>query len=48
MKRKGIEAHSVEHPTTSRAINALIEDEEQNGKQKRTKRKKQEAGTLSN
>ena len=30
-------AQGVKHPTASRAIDALIGDEEQNGKQKRTK-----------
>ena len=35
--RKGIEATRAKHPTQSRATNALIGDEEQNGKQKRTK-----------
>ena len=39
-KGKGIEAQRVEPPTPSRAIDALIGDEEQNGKQKRTKREK--------
>ena len=38
-ERKGIEALRVKYPTPSRAINALIGDEEQNGKQKRIKRK---------
>ena len=37
-KRKGIEAPRVKNPTQYRAINALIGDEYQNGKQKRTKR----------
>ena len=36
-KRKGIEAHRVKNPTPSQATDALIGDEEQNGKQKRTK-----------
>ena len=40
-KRKGIEAQMVYHPTQSRAIDAIIRDEEQNGRQKREKRKKQ-------
>ena len=31
-KRKGIEAQNVKHPTSSRAIDALIGDEDQNGK----------------
>ena len=39
-KRKGIEAHRVKLPTPSQATDALTGDEEQNGKQKRTKRKK--------
>ena len=43
-KRKGIEAQRVKHPTLSHATDALTGDEEQNGKQKRTKRKKQGAG----
>ena len=43
-KRKGIEALRVRHQTPSRATDALIGDEEKNGKQKRTKRKKQGAG----
>ena len=42
-KRKGIEAQMVKPPTPSRAIDAII-DVEQNGKQKRTKRKKQGVG----
>ena len=45
-KRKGIEARKVKHPTPSRATDALIGYAEQNGKQKRTKRKKQGAGPL--
>ena len=40
-KRKRIEAHRVKRPTPSQATNALTGDEEQNGKQKRAKRKKQ-------
>ena len=32
--RKGIEAHWVKHPTPSEATDALIGDEEQNGRQK--------------
>ena len=40
-ERKGIEALRTKHPTTSRAIDALIEEEEQNVKQKRTKGKEQ-------
>ena len=43
-KRKGIEAHRVRHPTPSQATDALIGDEEQNGKRKRTKRKKRGVG----
>ena len=43
-ERKGIDALRVKHPTPSRAIDALTGEEEQNGKQKRTKRKKQGAG----
>ena len=31
-KRKGVEAQRVKHPTLSRANNALIGKEEQNGK----------------
>ena len=34
----------MKYPTPSQAIDALIGEEEQNGKQKRTKRKKQGAG----
>ena len=41
--RKGIEAHRVKHPIPSQVIDALTGDEEQNGKQKKTKRKKQGA-----
>ena len=37
-KRKGIEAQRVKHPTPSQATDALTGEEEQNGKQKRTKR----------
>ena len=37
-KRKGIEAEMVKHPAPSRATDALIGDEEQKLKQKRTKR----------
>ena len=37
-KRKGIKALRVKHPTPSREIDALIGEEEQNGKEKRTKR----------
>ena len=40
-KRKGIEAQRGKRPTPSRA---LMGEEEQNGKRKRTKRKKQGAG----
>ena len=43
-KRKGIAAERGKHPTPSRAIDALIGDEEQNGKQKKTKGKKQGVG----
>ena len=43
-KKKGIEAHRVKHPTPSQATDVLTDvlawEEEQNGKQKRTKRKK--------
>ena len=38
-KRKGIEAQRVRHPTPCQATDALTGDEEQNGKQKRTKKK---------
>ena len=38
-ERKGIEALRVKHPTPSRATDALIGDEKQNRKRKRTKRK---------
>ena len=44
-KREGNEAQRAEHPTPSRATDALTGDEEQNGKQKITNRKKQGAGT---
>ena len=44
-ERKGIEAQRVEHPTSSRATDALTGDEEQNEKQKKTERKKQGLGT---
>ena len=40
-KRKGIEALRVKHPTPSQAIDAIIREEEQNGKQ--DNKKKQEA-----
>ena len=40
-----IEAQRVKLPTPSQATDALIGDEEQNGKQKRTKRKKQGTGS---
>ena len=43
-KRKGIEAQTVKHSTPSLPTDALIGNEEQNEKQKRTKRKKQEVG----
>ena len=43
-KRKRIEVLRVGHPTPSRAIDALIGYEEQSGKQKRIKRRKQGAG----
>ena len=46
-KRKGIGAQRVKHPTQFRATDALIGDEEHNGKQKRTKRKKQGANSIS-
>ena len=39
---KGIEANRVRHPTPSQATDALIGDEKQNRKQKRTKNKKKE------
>ena len=39
-KRKGFQAQRVRHPTPSQATEALTGDEEQNGKRKRTKRKK--------
>ena len=41
--RKGIEVHRVKHPTLFQATDALTGDEKQNGKQKKTKRKKQGA-----
>ena len=43
-KRKGMEAQRVKDPTPSRAVDELIEEEEQKGKQKITKRKSQGAG----
>ena len=43
-KKEGIEAQRVKHPTQARVTDALIEDEEQNEEQKRTKRKKQGTG----
>ena len=43
-KRKGFEAHRVKHPTPSWAINALIGNEEPNGKQEE---KKKETGSGS-
>ena len=36
-KKKGIEGQMVKPSTPTRAINALIGDEEQNGKQKKEK-----------
>ena len=39
-KRKGTEALRVKHLTSSLATDALIGDEEQDGKRKRTKRNK--------
>ena len=39
-ERKGIEAPRVKYPTPSRATDALIGDEEQNGKQKKLKKKR--------
>ena len=44
-KSKGIEALKVKHPTSSQAVDAIIGDEEQNGKEKKTKRKKQGMGS---
>ena len=38
-KREGIEEQRVKHQTPSSATDALIGDEDQNGKQNRTKRK---------
>ena len=43
-KRKGVEAQRVRSPTSIRAIDALIGDEEQNGKE--SKEKKKETATL--
>ena len=37
-KRKGIEAHRVKRPTPSQATDALIGNEEQNGKQRKGSR----------
>ena len=45
-KREGIEAQRVKHSTLFPATGALIGDEEENGKQKGTKRKKQGAGPI--
>ena len=42
---KGVEAQRVKPSTPSQATNALTGDEEQNGKQKRAKTKKQGAGS---
>ena len=42
-KRKEIEALEEKHSTPSRPVDAFIGEEEQNGKQKRGKRKKQGA-----
>ena len=39
-KRKGIEVLRGEHPTPFKATDTLIGNEEQNGKQKSTRRKK--------
>ena len=47
-KRKGIEAQSVYPLTPSWATDALIGEEDQNGKQKTTKRKKPGAGLQPN
>ena len=44
-KRREIEAQRVKHQTLSWTYDELIGVEEQNGKQKRTKRKKQGAGS---
>ena len=43
-EKERIKVHRVKHPTPSRATDALTGNEEQKGKQKRTKRKKQGAG----
>ena len=43
-KMKGIETQRVKHPTPSQTVDGLVGNEEQNGKQKRIKRKKQGAG----
>ena len=39
-KMRGIEAHRVKPPTPSRAIDALIGEEELNGKRKKSKKRK--------
>ena len=44
-KRKGIEAHRVKHPTPSQATDALIGDEEQNGKPEENKNKETGSGS---
>ena len=41
-RRKGIEPQRAKHPGLSRATNALIGNEEQNGKKKRTKERNRE------
>ena len=39
-KNKGIEAQGVKPPTQTRAIDALIGEEEQNGKQKKEEKER--------
>ena len=41
-KRKGIEVQRIEHPTPSWAIDALIGDEEQNGKREQKERNREQ------
>ena len=45
-KKKGIEAQRVKPLTPSRAIDALIGDEEQNGKHKKEGKKKKKTGYI--
>ena len=47
-KNKGVETERAKQPTPTRAIGALTGEEEQYETEKRTKRKKQEAGPQPN